>query len=805
MGNVGSEPDIAPPAPPAEQEAAAGGNLVGDSNSNVKGSSPAGSTRALGDAPQESGNVKFAEPVSKGPSPGDTAGALGVAPQDSANDSFPPMFGSPAHDNVLGDVSQAPGDESVPPVAETPGADGAAPIAGGKGGKKGKGKKGKKDSAGDGEVRSMGNVGSEPDAAVPSDQAQDKITAEYPDANVKDPSPAGSTRALGDASQAPEDANFPPMLGSPAHDNVLSDAPQAPGGDSIPPVSETPASDGAAPVAGGKGSKGKKGKKGDEVNSIGKVGTEPDAEAPAEQEATANEIPPGFSDANGKSPLPASTTRALSDAPQAPGDNHVHPVLGSPAKDNAFSDAPQASGDDSAPPVAEIPAADGSAPVSGGNGGKGGKGSKGKKGKKDSSGDGETMSMGNVGTEPGSEDPVDKVQDVAAGGDPSTFGDASQAPDEAAAFEPGTKGPSPAGTTRALSDVPQTPGPASADPNSTDLPEAAQKVENVLNDATNGQHRRDPGIDSILDILSKAFPGEPSKEAAKEAPATGMSDAERGALEDKANTASKERDDAHSVGIFQREPFFLLTISQKLNEMLAVERALSEERNKNAEKEKAELQQKVKDAEAERSKLESQLGDVNKMRNEHHKLIADSLKQLTSFTTAEADRLKQASSKPTLQDIRDMIEHQNDENSKLLKVVASDIILHNTSQHRSTVGSVEKSNATAMKGNIDTAVDEFKKQLLPEVRGLVKEIGDLREQKRGLQHEISELFAIKSKQGNGAPPPPKVDYNPRAPPAKENNKKDDKPKDPAQPPPPAWLSWQPPVNFAPPPLPSQPR
>ena len=238
--------------------------------------------------------------------------------------------------------------------------------------------------------------------------------------------------------------------------------------------------------------------------------------------------------------------------------------------------------------------------------------------------------------------------------------------------------------------------------------------------------------------------------------------------------------------------------------MLAVEKALSEERSKNAEKEKAELQQKVKDAEAERMKLEAQLGDVSKMRDEHHKLIADSLKQLTSFTTAEADRLKQASAKPSIQDLKEMMEHQNEENSKLLKVIASDIILHNTSQHRSTVGSIEKSNATAMKGNIDAAVDEFKKQLMPEVRGLVKEIGDLREQKRGLQHEISELFATKSKQGNGAPPPPKVDYNPRAPPAKEN-KKDDKPAEAAAPPPPpAWLSWQPPVNFGPPPLP-QPR
>ena len=327
------------------------------------------------------------------------------------------------------------------------------------------------------------------------------------------------------------------------------------------------------------------------------------------------------------------------------------------------------------------------------------------------------------------------------------------------------------------------------------LPDATQKVDQVLSDATNGQHRRDPGIEAILEILNKAFPSnqqqplppQAEKEQPKENEGVKMNDAERAVLEEKANNATKEKDEAQN----------------KLNEMLAIEKAVSDEKAKNAEKEKAELEQKVKNTEKERAELEKKLSDINKMRDEHHNLIAESLKQLTSFTTAETDRIKAQSSKPSLQDIQNVIEKQNEENTKLLKVVASDVILHNTSQHRSTVGAIEKSNSNAMKGNIDAAVEEFKKQLLPEVRGLVKEIGDLREQKRGLQHEISELFAIKSKQGNGPSPAPKVDYNPRAPPAKEN-KKDDKPSEPQLPPAPAWLSWQPP-NIAlggPPPLPS---
>lgn len=194
----------------------------------------------------------------------------------------------------------------------------------------------------------------------------------------------------------------------------------------------------------------------------------------------------------------------------------VSPIFGSPAKGNP--DGSQANGN-----------------------GNGGNGKKGKKGKK--SGD-DIKSMGDAPG--GAADPVEKVQEAAG---------------EAPASEAGGKAPSPAGTTRALSDAPQDGASANAPqgdaPESAPaLPDAAQKVDQVLGDATNGQHRRDPGIDAILDILSKAFPPQPPPEAArdapKEAPSNGLSDAERGALEEKANNASKERDEAHSVSVYIR-------------------------------------------------------------------------------------------------------------------------------------------------------------------------------------------------------------------------------------------------------------
>ncbi|EKM78202.1 hypothetical protein AGABI1DRAFT_75673 [Agaricus bisporus var. burnettii JB137-S8] len=77
-------------------------------------------------------------------------------------------------------------------------------------------------------------------------------------------------------------------------------------------------------------------------------------------------------------------------------------------------------------------------------------------------------------------------------------------------------------------------------------------------------------------------------------------------------------------------------------------------------------------------------------------------------------------------------------------------------------------------------VTDFTKALASEVRILLAEVGKLRDERRQLQYEISELMAVKSKHGAGgeyspdwrpkieAPPPPSEVQAPPPPPAIED-------------------------------------
>ncbi|EIW68349.1 hypothetical protein TREMEDRAFT_71976 [Tremella mesenterica DSM 1558] len=52
--------------------------------------------------------------------------------------------------------------------------------------------------------------------------------------------------------------------------------------------------------------------------------------------------------------------------------------------------------------------------------------------------------------------------------------------------------------------------------------------------------------------------------------------------------------------------------------------------------------------------------------------------------------------------------------------------------------------------NVQLHVEEFKKVLSAEVHRSMQELGQLREQKRALEHQISDLFALKAKHGSGS-------------------------------------------------------
>lgn len=49
-------------------------------------------------------------------------------------------------------------------------------------------------------------------------------------------------------------------------------------------------------------------------------------------------------------------------------------------------------------------------------------------------------------------------------------------------------------------------------------------------------------------------------------------------------------------------------------------------------------------------------------------------------------------------------------------------------------------------------MDEFKNLLSQEVRRAISELGQMREQKMALEHQISDLFALKAKHATGGVP-----------------------------------------------------
>lgn len=49
-------------------------------------------------------------------------------------------------------------------------------------------------------------------------------------------------------------------------------------------------------------------------------------------------------------------------------------------------------------------------------------------------------------------------------------------------------------------------------------------------------------------------------------------------------------------------------------------------------------------------------------------------------------------------------------------------------------------------------IEEFKKLLLAEVHKNMKDLGQMREQKKALEHQISDLFALKAKHTTSSGP-----------------------------------------------------
>ncbi|KAG8706541.1 hypothetical protein FRC08_000995 [Ceratobasidium sp. 394] len=108
-----------------------------------------------------------------------------------------------------------------------------------------------------------------------------------------------------------------------------------------------------------------------------------------------------------------------------------------------------------------------------------------------------------------------------------------------------------------------------------------------------------------------------------------------------------------------------------------------------------------------------------------------------------------------------MIELQRQEQEQLLRKLAIDLSSDIRGERLRFVEAM--SHATSM--NIQVHVEEFKKQLTREVFALTDEVTRLRDERKTIQHQIAQLFLMKSEHemeigASSAPPVPGANTRP---------------------------------------------
>ncbi|KAF9255250.1 hypothetical protein L218DRAFT_884584 [Marasmius fiardii PR-910] len=95
------------------------------------------------------------------------------------------------------------------------------------------------------------------------------------------------------------------------------------------------------------------------------------------------------------------------------------------------------------------------------------------------------------------------------------------------------------------------------------------------------------------------------------------------------------------------------------------------------------------------------------------------------------------------------LQKQNAEQKELLERLSNEWREDCERHHHETLEAVRSTADEQIPFNVQGYLDEFSKALATEVRILLGEVGKLREERRGLQHEIGYLLCIRSKYGPG--------------------------------------------------------
>lgn len=97
----------------------------------------------------------------------------------------------------------------------------------------------------------------------------------------------------------------------------------------------------------------------------------------------------------------------------------------------------------------------------------------------------------------------------------------------------------------------------------------------------------------------------------------------------------------------------------------------------------------------------------------------------------------------------DALKKKGEEEAVFLRKLADQIVGQGSNQHKNTVDEVKKAAREQVAFNLAGYLDNFSRVLANEVKVLLKEVGDMREARRGLYYELADLLLLKGRQSGG--------------------------------------------------------
>ncbi|WWC90564.1 uncharacterized protein L201_005500 [Kwoniella dendrophila CBS 6074] len=130
-----------------------------------------------------------------------------------------------------------------------------------------------------------------------------------------------------------------------------------------------------------------------------------------------------------------------------------------------------------------------------------------------------------------------------------------------------------------------------------------------------------------------------------------------------------------------------------------------------------------------------------KRRNDSEGLVGQRLDALLGMMGEERERA--SGQQNTVEQVVGILERQRQDNEMLLRAVATDLTTEIRGERMRFIEAMQQATSV----NVSMHVEEFKKLLSTEVNKSMAELGQMREEKKVLEQQISDLFALMAKHG----------------------------------------------------------